>query len=144
MRGSVILFLEHSEACRGCSLTNGKEAASVLLSFLGQLGALLTWLLSDMRRCCSSAKRSLSLKQSPTNIHTPFRSIRPGSPSFSFPPSLSSLSSMSPEQQTTTPQASAKVSSLARRIHGWSWQAVRSVGRMMNPVIVRVLIPSLL
>jgi hypothetical protein len=33
---------------------------------------------------------------------------------------------MSPEQQTpVTSQAATKVSSLARRIHGWSWQAVR-------------------
>ena len=68
------------------------------------------------RSCSSSAKRVPSSSQSLPYNHSPSRS---------FPPSLSSLPPMSLEQQpTTTSQAPTKVSSLARRIHGWSWQAV--------------------
>jgi hypothetical protein len=53
--------------------------------------------------------------------------------------SVASLSSMTPKQQTATPsQTPTKVSSLARRIHGWSWQAVHFV-RMVDPVAVGVL-----
>jgi len=117
-------FLWNSEACRNWFL--GKGAVGILPSFPAKLGRLLVSDCPVMRRCCSSPKGSPSLRQSPSYTHVPFRTVRPQTPSFSSLSSLYSLSLMSPERQsTTTSQASAKVSSLARRIHGWSWQAVR-------------------
>ena len=76
-----------SEACRGHFLANEMKrllAFSTLPSFLGKLGMVLIWLLSGLRRCYSSSKSSLSLKQSPSYSHTPFRPIQPARPSFSF------------------------------------------------------------
>lgn len=104
-------------------------AANVLLSFpLGRLGELLIWRPSGREAPLLSLQEATPFETKPPYNHAPFRPVQLASPPFSsLSSSFSSLSSMSLEQQpsTTSPTPAAKVSSLARRIHGWSWQAVR-------------------